>query len=83
MKHTIWVLEDNDAVRKMISLLLMDLRFKVYSYGTSTDLLNQLKSPEQTFSDINSTGTNAINICLLISEKKFYDDIPILAIQLT
>lgn len=80
MKTRICVLEDDNAIRNMISLILTDLGFKVIAFATITELLDHLERSvyEMFILDIQVPDGNGLDICFLLRSNKLYDSVPIL-----
>lgn len=81
-KKCVFVLEDNDDLRELFTILLEDDNFKVVTYPTATSFKAGMESekpcPDIILMDIMLPDGNGMDICAQMKADKRYSAIPII-----
>ncbi|WP_316771519.1 response regulator transcription factor [Pedobacter frigiditerrae] len=80
MKKCIYILEDNDDIRELISFLLTEENYDVKSYPTVKSFQNKMlySHPDMVILDVMLTDGNGIDVCDELKGNTRTNDIPIL-----
>jgi DNA-binding response OmpR family regulator len=79
-KKCIYILEDNDDIRELISYLLIEEDYDVRGYPTITSFKNEMAGshPDMIVLDVMLTDGNGLDVCEEMKADKRTNDIPIL-----
>lgn len=80
MKKCIYILEDNDDIRELISFLLEEENYEVKGYPTVSSFQKKMLSahPDMVILDVMLTDGNGVAVCDELKANKRTNDIPIL-----
>jgi len=80
MKKCIYILEDNDDIRELISFLLTEENYYVKGYPTVKSFKRKMLSahPDMIILDVMLADGNGIDVCDELKANKRTNDIPIL-----
>lgn len=80
MKKSVYILEDNDDIRELISFLLTEENYEVKAYPTVKSFQKKMLSahPDMVILDVMLTDGNGIEVCDVLKANKRTNDIPIL-----
>lgn len=80
MKKCVYILEDNDDIRELISYLLTEENYDVKGYPTVESFKQKMLSahPDMIILDVMLTDGNGIDVCDELKANKRTNDIPIL-----
>ena len=80
MKKCIYILEDNDDIRELISYLLIEENYDVKGYPTVESFKEKMKSarPDMIILDVMLTDGNGIDVCDELKSNQKTNKIPIL-----
>ncbi|HET7663600.1 MAG TPA: sigma 54-interacting transcriptional regulator, partial [Rhodanobacteraceae bacterium] len=64
MKHTIWIVEDDDSVRFVLTAALRDAGYRVHAFNTSEDALAALAddAPDALLTDVRMPGSDGLEL---------------------
>jgi DNA-binding response OmpR family regulator len=80
MKKSIYILEDNDDIRELLSYLLTEENYEVKGYPTVRSFKKQMKfgCPDMIVLDVMLTDGNGVEVCDELKSNKLTHDIPVL-----
>jgi DNA-binding response OmpR family regulator len=80
MKKSIYILEDNDDIRELISYLLVEENYEVKGYPTVKEFKKIMLSshPDMIVLDVMLADGNGIDVCDELKSNERTNDIPIL-----
>ncbi|TKC10656.1 response regulator [Pedobacter polaris] len=79
-KKCVYLLEDNDDIREMISFLLTEENYEVHGYPTVKSFNDEMKTgkPDMIVLDVMLADGNGIDVCDSLKSNKRTKQIPIL-----